>query len=159
MIEKATSSSWKSEPFESLTAIPFTRIFSDVEFKKLEFGLIPQAMEDKWFIYYEDRNLGFYRSWTGFGVFKVQFYKKEDNWKVESAFASSQTIESWGAEYSIEILDFLIGNLLLDENKPFPRRSNVKEELPGMLQHGVAGSGYSEVEFKVKSPWWKFWDR
>jgi len=159
MIEKATSSSWKTEPFGSLIAIPFARVFSDVEFQKLIFGLIPKAMEDKWFIYYEDRNLKFYRSWTGFGVFKVQMYKKEDNWKVESAFVSSQIIKSWGTEYSIEILDSLIGVLLLDENKPFPLRSDVKEETPKILQHGIAGNDYSEVGFKIKSPWWKFWDR
>lgn len=157
--QKATLNSWKSEPFGNLVEIPFERIFSDEEYQKLEYGLIPQVMEDKWFIYFEDGKLMFFRSWTGNGVFKVQLSKKEDSWSVESAFASSQTLDSWGTEYGVAILDFLVSNFLLDENKPFPRRNDIKEELPGVLQHSVAGSGYSEVEFTVKKPWWKFWDK
>lgn len=35
-------------------------------------GLIPNEMEDKWFIYYESPWLYFHRSWTGYCIYKVK---------------------------------------------------------------------------------------
>lgn len=34
-------------------------------------GFIPQEMEDKWFIYYEDDKLFIHRSWTGYCIYIV----------------------------------------------------------------------------------------
>lgn len=41
-------------------------------------GVIPEQMEDKWFIYYTDGNLHFHRSWTGFTVYIVRFNEEGD---------------------------------------------------------------------------------
>lgn len=43
------------------------------EFEQISRGLIPQQMEDKWFIYYEAPWLYFHRSWTGFCIYQVRF--------------------------------------------------------------------------------------
>ncbi len=34
-------------------------------------GFLPQEMEDKWFIYYEDDKLFIHRSWTGYCIYIV----------------------------------------------------------------------------------------
>ena len=36
-------------------------------------GHIPEFMEDKWFIYWQDDKLFFHRSWTGFCIYVVHF--------------------------------------------------------------------------------------
>ena len=57
------------------------------QFLELKKGLIPQQMEDKWFIFYEDGWLHFHRSWTGFGNYKAQVVKEEDGYSINEFWA------------------------------------------------------------------------
>ena len=50
---KAVATSWKREPFEEGVAIPFELEIHKGQIERIENGLIPEEMEDKWFIYYE----------------------------------------------------------------------------------------------------------
>jgi len=51
-MRKALPNSWKTEPLPRKTkSLGYSRIFTENEYQKLAFGLIPVAMEDKWFIY------------------------------------------------------------------------------------------------------------
>lgn len=71
--------------------------------------------------------------------------------------------------YESQLLEFLIANLLLGQNKPFPRPEGVAEGAPGVYQHHIAGTGYAEVVVATaeeagqrpavvaKKPWWRFW--
>lgn len=66
MTERATKSSWKildaprqCEPLE------YEYVFDDADADRLQLGLIPQEMEDKWFVYFENGWLYLHRSWTG----------------------------------------------------------------------------------------------
>jgi ADP-ribosyl-[dinitrogen reductase] hydrolase len=65
MNETATKETWKNIPIDNPKRIVIDLIFTVKQFSKLILGLIPQQMEDKWFIYYEKERLYFYRSWTG----------------------------------------------------------------------------------------------
>ena len=157
MKKPANKKSWKTEPFGEVLEIPYTAFFSSEEFEKLKIGLVPEVMEDKWFIYFNNNELRYYRSWTGFPVFKVLLKSVGNDYAVNSASASKQTIDSWGEDYSAAILNFLTSNLLLGKSEPFPKRTDVKEQLPGMMQHGLSGSGYKEIPYKIKKSWWKIW--
>ena len=42
-------------------------------------GMIPEVMEDKWFIYWKDDALFFHRSWTGFCIYVVRFAADGEN--------------------------------------------------------------------------------
>lgn len=65
---------WKTEEFpDNSKLILVDRAYSKSEFEKIIVGTIPEAMEDKWFVFYEEPWLYFYRSWTGFCIFKVRF--------------------------------------------------------------------------------------
>lgn len=48
------------------------------QFEALRRGLLPVEMEDKWFAYMEDDRLFLHRSWTGHGIFEVQFQCHDD---------------------------------------------------------------------------------
>lgn len=97
---------------ERLDYAPF---FQDSEADQLQLGLIPEEMEDKWFIFFEEGWLNFHRSWTGHCIFSM---------RLEGSPAGVRTIEVWvnrnmdqynsqGSTADIELLDGLIKNYLL----------------------------------------------
>jgi hypothetical protein len=86
-MEIATRSRWKILPISNNAIKIFLKIeFDSTEFEKIKIGLIPQQMEDKWFIFFEDNWLYFHRSWTGFCLFKIKIEQKNTN---------STTTELW----------------------------------------------------------------
>lgn len=65
---------WKTEPLPGrVAALPFTRTFSVAEFTRLQQGLVPEEMEDKWFVVWHGDALWLHRSWTGFCIYRVGF--------------------------------------------------------------------------------------
>ena len=130
-------------------------------------GLIPQVMEDKWFIYYEEPCLFFHRSWTGEPVFRVTLKPGSEGAEAGEVLWSKHLATLPGADpaYQAQLLDVLVSNLLLDQSKPFPVPANLKESMRGVYQHAVAGPGYKEVRVPVQAapaaksrkPWWRFW--
>lgn len=74
---------WKTTPLPAITAaVPFTRSFSADELRRLQQGLIPERMEDRWFVVWEDDALWLYRSWTGMCVFRLRFAADGDRFAV-----------------------------------------------------------------------------
>jgi len=70
MDKKATRADWKLLP-EPMSKgwFQFRQHFTPEQAAKLELGVIPQDMKDRWFIFYEDDWLYFCRSWTGAFIF------------------------------------------------------------------------------------------
>ncbi|MGE7414937.1 hypothetical protein [Methylobacterium tarhaniae] len=132
------------EPFGETTAIPFEATYSLQEFARIRRGLVPSAMEDKWFIYLEQNELSAHRSWTGKAVFKLAFVQDTDVVRVVAAECASDVCAARGAAYEAELLGFLIDNLLLGRSTPFPIPADVKDGPEGAYQHHVAGTGYPE---------------
>ncbi|KID73523.1 uncharacterized protein G6M90_00g061490 [Metarhizium brunneum] len=68
---KATSSSWQYKPMEKPSSATWQGDISARDLAKLVDGVIPRAMEDKWFIYADAADgqgrvaIHFCRSWTG----------------------------------------------------------------------------------------------
>jgi len=52
--------------------------FSEEQYLKMQKGFIPKAMEDKWYIYFENDCLHFHRSWTGLEIFRAEIVKAND---------------------------------------------------------------------------------
>ena len=74
MNQIAKRDDWKAiEMPRPRTSIAINRQYSDREFDRLSAGNIPQAQEDKWFVYYEEPDLFLHRSWTGFCIYQVCF--------------------------------------------------------------------------------------
>ncbi len=84
MEERATKNSWKNSPINIKKAISISEIapdlsleFSVEQYNQLQKGLIPEAMEDKWFIYFENDWLFFHRSWTGHCIYQAHILKEK----------------------------------------------------------------------------------
>ena len=147
----AKRTSWKTKPFGVTVEISYADRFSPEEFEKLKRGLIPAAMEDKWFIYFEAGQLFLHRSWTGNAVYKVKLKETEDGGaEVLAAHYATEYREASELEYGVALLRFLIGNLILDRGLPFPMPAGVKNTNPGAFQHLMTGSGYPEKPLEEK---------
>lgn len=76
-MKRAERGSWQVLPLPSLREeLKFKAVFTDAEIEKISYGLIPEQMEDKWFIYLENGWLFFHRSWTGVCVYRLRFPEK-----------------------------------------------------------------------------------
>lgn len=54
-------------------ALVIPRVFTQDEMTRLRAGLVPEEMEDKWFVVFTDDELRLHRSWTGNHVYTVRF--------------------------------------------------------------------------------------
>ena len=111
----ATSLTGKHEPIDKPKRIDIQLYFTNEEFVKLTRGFIPQQMEDKWFIYYDEGWLYFHRSWTGFGIYKAQIFKEHDGYLIKDFWAERNFVKYQGGDCSDEyyfpelIADTLLG--------------------------------------------------
>ena len=90
-----------------------------VQIKK---GVVPEQMEDKWFIYYSDSCLHFVRSWTGFTVYIVRF-KEQDDKATAVDFSANRDPTQYSEtddESDKGMLSYLIDTLLLHSFSEFP---------------------------------------
>jgi hypothetical protein len=87
----ANPSDWKIEPMPaSSQALPFGAVYTPEQFRKIALGLVPEEMEDKWFIYYEEPWLYLHRSWTGYCIYKVRFRECPAGVEVAEAFVNRE---------------------------------------------------------------------
>lgn len=84
---RATNKTWKNAPLDNPKRIEIDLHFTMQQYSTLTRGLIPQQMEDKWFIYFESDWLYFHRSWTGYGIYKAQLLKVQDGYHIKEFYA------------------------------------------------------------------------
>jgi len=111
----ASMKSWKNLPINKPKRIDISLHFTDAQYSKLTRGLIPEQMEDKWFIFCEKDWLYFHRSWTGYGLFKGQLIKEGDGYLIKEFWAERDhkkyTVEDDNNDR--ETISFLIARGLL----------------------------------------------
>lgn len=67
------------EPMPARTrTLPLALDYAPAQFERIRLGLIPDAMEDKWFLYFEGDTLHMHRSWTGYENYRVRFERLTD---------------------------------------------------------------------------------
>lgn len=144
----ATSSSWTRLPAPMERAdLGFTAWFTNADAEQMMRGFVPEQMEDKWFIYFDDGWLYFHRSWTGVLIYAL---------RLEDSSAGVRVVESWvnrnpeqhtatDTEYDQKLVRFLIDAILLkkpDVRFPMPRTQRGAPK--GVVQHHIVGKAYSE---------------
>ena len=78
MPEIARRDGWKTKSLpRECVGLSIDRTYTKDEFENIRAGFIPECMEDKWFIFYEDGSLWFHRSWTGFCIYRVRFQEED----------------------------------------------------------------------------------
>ena len=143
----ATRRSWINQPLpEKRVALALRREFTAREFESLSRGLIPEAMEDKWFIFMEGGTMFFHRSWTGHCIYQLTLKKKAETYSVSDVLVNRDPSQYSGGDggegYEVKLLTFLIDNLLLGKVSTFPVPRGVPAGVAaGLYHHHVAGVG------------------
>jgi hypothetical protein len=68
--------------------VPLERLYAPEEFDRLKQGSVPEQMEDKWFIFYEEPWLHLHRSWTGFCIYQVRLEATADGDRMAEALVN-----------------------------------------------------------------------
>jgi len=145
-MQTAKKSDWKTEPMPAMRAVlSLERRFDPSEVAAIRRGVIPEEMEDKWFIYWNRNRLYFHRSWTGICVYVVRFKCNDAGASIVEAFANrdpAQYLESDDRRDEAMIL-FLIDVVLLHRPGEFPSTepSGTNSALMQWSQVGRAGIG------------------
>lgn len=102
--------------------IPLDRTFSAQEMARIRSGLIPQQMEDKWFIYWQEETLFFHRSWTGYCIYVVHFAAAGDEYRMVEAEVNRDPAQyrETNDERDAAMVTYLIDVLLLRHASVFP---------------------------------------
>ncbi len=115
-MKRAEQSDWKNKPLSTLhKTIALNRRFTQNEMNCITMGLIPEEMEDKWFIYWNDDTLYFYRSWSGVCHYIVRFKKEDEEYIMYKADINRNPEEYKETDDTkdIERINYLINRLLL----------------------------------------------
>lgn len=157
MPSEATSSSWNSKPFVEGVSLQYRAQFTQDQFNRIVLGLIPQEMEDKWFIYFVEPYLFLHRSWTGEPVYRLSLELGPEFAEVAECMLEKKWIGQLhiDLDHHAALVDFIVSNLLLGMTKPFPVPDQIDEPGRSVYQHSVSGTAYKEIS--STRPWWKFW--
>ena len=131
--------------------ILLNRKFTREEFERISVGLIPLGMDEEWFAFLENNILYFHRSWTGKCIYQIHFVTEENFYIAPEVWVNrdANQYKETDKHYDEKLLLFLIENLLLGNNTPFPIPNDISKEYPkGAFQHSVAGTGYPEIEIE-----------
>ena len=148
MTERAAKSNWKTlDATQQCEPLEYEYVFDDADADRLQLGLIPREMEDKWFVYFENGWVYLHRSWTGFLIYWLRLDGCPDGVRVVESWVnrnSDQYLETDTA-YDRMMLDFLLRRMLLGHEVDFPVRSaDNPTNTPGVYQHHVVGRAYPE---------------
>jgi hypothetical protein len=144
----ATVTSWKHLPAPAQREdLHFEALFTMEEGEQLMKGVVPEVMEDKWFIYYSDGWLRFHRSWTGAFIYALRLEPASGGVRVVESWVSRDPSQYQGVDtdYDRLLVRCLIDALLLQKRDvvfPLPRK--MRDAPPGLAQHSAVGRAYPE---------------
>jgi hypothetical protein len=150
--EIATRETWKNIPIKNPQRIFIELVFSEEQYMKIKNGLIPQEMEDKWFIFFENNWLYFHRSWTGFGIYKAEIKRNNEKYCINEFYVEHNK-EKYACDNENEDIDnftFLIawGLLNVDAREIFFKNniSNEKETIKSWSNFGSLMIAKRDIE-------------
>lgn len=121
---------WFTAPLPGRRAtLAIERSFSADEMARLGRGLIPDSMDDRWFVYWDDAQLFFHRSWTGFGVYIAHLARRGDAFVLTHAEVNRdpEQYAETDDRYDTAILNYLLDSQLPGSDAEWPLRENAPE--------------------------------
>lgn len=114
--EIATPDSWPLQPIIMPRHVKADLRYTEAQFEQMTRGFIPEEMEDRWFIYFEEHFLYFHRSWTGFGIYKARITKENDAYTIREFWVEQNPENYHAADDACECATMasLISGRLLD---------------------------------------------
>ena len=114
----AKKTDWKTTPLPPKSVrLTYERAFSSAEGDKIKAGFLPQGMDDKWFIYFENDTLYFHRSWTGYCIYQVRFAQDANGFRTLSV-EINRDLEQYRQgdnKKDLQLLNWLIDSLILQK--------------------------------------------
>ncbi len=108
---KATKLDWKCERApKNMMYSTIMHDFTSVELKLLKAGRVPTDMEEKWFFYYDDGALYFYRSWTGKLIYSIVLNEQTNKHILIRFYDNKEELEGHSDSDIIELINSLINN-------------------------------------------------
>lgn len=129
--------------------LAFKGHFTKSEFDRITHGCVPIQMEVRWFVFPDDIQPDFHRSWAGPCMDQMKFEKKGNESFVTEAWVNRNQEEYRNTDdnYDIELLSFLIDNFLRRKNRPFLVPSRLPKNLQSRDdQNSASGSAYPEAK-------------
>ncbi len=145
-----------AKPMPRLSAyLPFEEVFTVEESARLTRCVLPQGMEDKWLVLYDEDTfvLRFHRSWTGFQLFAVVLVEMEPDDEGPLQFcATDATVNRDPAQYlagddrfEAARLNWLIRTLLLHQEVELPIDPSLSDDDAVLAAWSFAGgAGFSD---------------
>jgi hypothetical protein len=129
--------------------------FSEEQFETMRRGLIPDVMEDKWFVYYDSGWLNFHRSWTGYCIYQARCRQLDSKVLIDKVFVSRDP-EQYSVrmdKYDLQLLRYLIDRLLLGKAVDFPQPAEIRSKVTyALLRHHFVGRAFTQEEMDSKHP-------
>jgi len=139
-MKAAHRGSWQIKPMpQETTVLDYRADFSFEEFDRISRGLIPQDMDDKWFVYLDGNTLHVHRG-SGICIYQVEFATGPGKHRVCCALVNrdqNQYLETDDA-YDSKFLHCLISHFLLGKQVEWP---------PFLPEDRAAEAKH----------WWRFW--
>jgi len=114
---------WKTLPMPGkCRVIDVDCAYTPDEMQQIVLGFLPRQMEDKWFIFFEDKTLYCHRSWTGFCIYTAEFDFDGKRYYIKRLTVNRNPDEykSTSDEYDVQVFNSLIGLLLLKDYGSMP---------------------------------------
>jgi len=147
---KAQKSDWeRCEPMpEEHVVLSFQHEYSPGDYEKIQYGVIPEQMEDKWFIYFEENKLHCHRSWTGNCLYIAEFEVSERSSKITKLTVNrdreqyTERDNNWDCHFVV----YLINLLLLHKPTPYPEKGDIDPEISAVQQWSQVGRAMFEED-------------
>jgi hypothetical protein len=130
-MKTARKTDWETKELPAKrSTISMSGTFSPHEIQRVQAGLVPEQMEDKWFIYWQDDKLFFHRSWTGFCIYVVRFATEGDCYRMIEAHLNRDPDQYGETDDTrdAKMISYLIDALLLKKHTAFPSEDSDSEK-------------------------------
>jgi ADP-ribosylglycohydrolase len=141
----ARKSDWKTDGFAKTTAIKTGFRLTETQYARAHYGLLPEAMEDKWFAYFDDGRINFHRSWTGAKIYEAKIEKTDGGYAIPEIIVSRDPAVYTNESDSEDVgsFSYLLGRGLL----------GVAVECPtGAVDELSAATGWSAFGRMITTP-------
>ena len=130
----ATPTDWKNKPMpsEQHYVIKVELPLSPVALEKIRHGHLPGQMEDKWWMFFENNVIRYFRSWTGDNIFNAYCEQRGDDYYIveievnTDAYSTSPGSARHDLEYFLSLLSYQCNVSIHEQvciNQPKQKRS------------------------------------
>ena len=153
-----------AKPMPRISApLPFEEVFTVEESARLQRSVLPQAMEDKWLVLYDEDTfvLRFHRSWTGFQLFAVTLVEMEPDDEGPLQFCATDATVNRDPEqylagdddFEAARLNWLIRTLLLHQEVELPVDPSLSDDDAVLAAWSFAGgAGFAAPDDETTVP-------